>query len=420
MTINACDLVREKRQRMGLTQRAFACLLGLGDTGERTVRSWECDEHQPTQANIRQILAMPETAPFRQQGDHHFRFIDLFAGVGGIRIPFQELGGRCVFTSEWDKFSKMTYAANFGEMPEGDITQIDAADIPDHEVLLAGFPCQAFSQAGLRNGFNDTRGTMFFEIQRILSEKRPAAFLLENVKQLKGHDGGRTLATILEILRGENTRSIPADIPMSAAARKSLDTKLDYSVDIRVLRATDFGVPQKRERVYIVGFSRSAFPGLDVSTFFDGLQKVAGNTKLGAVLEDNSSLSPRFTISDRLLEGHKRRRIEHAAKGNGFGYSVFNSDSPYCNTISARYYKDGSEILIDQSDIGKNPRKLTPRECARIQGFPERFIVDAVSESQIYRQFGNSVSVPVIRAIANRMVEIAGRHMGYVPLQRAG
>jgi DNA (cytosine-5)-methyltransferase 1 len=306
-----------------------------------------------------------------------------------------------------------------GHIPEGDITEIYAGEIPEHDILLAGFPCQAFSQAGLRNGFNDTRGTMFFEIQRILAEKRPAAFLLENVKQLKGHDGGKTLKTILEILRGESKPVIPPDVPMSAAARRSLTAKLDYNVDFRVLKATDFGVPQKRERVYIVGFSRKAFPDLDISAFFDGIEKSDKPTRLGDVLEPNSTTPPHYTISDRLLDGHKRRRVEHAAKGNGFGYSVFNADSPHCNTISARYYKDGSEILIDQSDIGKNPRKLTPRECARIQGFPEDFVVDAVSDSQIYRQFGNSVSVPVIRAIAKRMIEMADPVLTSAAVKRA-
>jgi DNA (cytosine-5)-methyltransferase 1 len=408
MECETVAFVRDKRQRMGLNQRGFAEALGLGDVGERTVRAWENGEHKPTKSSLDRIQKLAEDAPYKPPVKHSFRFIDLFAGIGGIRLPFQELGGKCVFTSEWDKYSKVTYAANFGEVPEGDITEIYAGEIPNHEVLLAGFPCQAFSQAGLRNGFNDTRGTMFFEIQRILAEKRPAAFLLENVKQLKGHDKGKTLATILEILRGENSPVIPDDVPMSAAARRSISTRLDYNVDFRVLRATDFGVPQKRERVYIVGFSRKAFPNIDISTFFDGIEKVQEPTKLGDVLEPNVSLSSHYTISDKLYNGHKRRRIEHAEKGNGFGFSVFNSDSPYCNTISARYYKDGSEILIDQSDISKNPRKLTPRECARIQGFPEDFNVNSVSESQIYRQFGNSVSVPVIRAIAKRMVDLAG------------
>ena len=414
------DLVRAKRERLGLSQVRFAELLGLKDPGERTVRGWENGEHSPSPVKLREILALPENAPFAMKGKGEFTFIDLFAGIGGMRLPFQLSGGKCVFTSEWDKFSKKTYAANFGEVPDGDITKIPISEIPEHDILLAGFPCQAFSQAGLRKGFNDTRGTMFFEIQRILAARRPAAFLLENVKQLKGHDGGRTLKTILEILRGESVPDIPDTVPMSPEARKSLSEKLNYNVDAMVLKSTDFGVPQKRERIYIVGFDRDAFPDLDISQFFEGLQKRGGPTRLGTVLEPNETVHERYTISKRLFDGHKRRRLEHAKKGNGFGFSLFYENSPYCNTISARYYKDGSEILIDQSKQKKNPRKLTPRECAAIQGFPPKFIVDAVSDSQIYRQFGNSVSVPVIQAVANRMLEMAGSRILKTNLRKTG
>ncbi len=406
MMRNKADYVRTKRERMGLTQRAFAALLSMGPSGERTVRGWESGEHIPSDEYMKQMDELDEKIPFKfRRTTGAFTFIDLFAGIGGIRLPFQELGGKCVFTSEWDKFAQKTYTANFAELPEGDITAIAASDIPRHDVLLAGFPCQAFSGAGLRRGFLDTRGTMFFQIQRILAYHRPKAFLLENVKQLKSHDNGRTLKTILAILRGDYDGTIPDDIPLSDELRKSLETKLDYSVDYRVLTATDFGVPQKRERIYIVGFDRSICGELDITRMFDNLKKCAKKT-LGQILEDNSSVSPKYTISDRLLAGHKRRRKEQKEKGNGFGYSLFGRNSLYCNTLSARYYKDGSEILIDQSDIGKNPRKLTPRECARIQGFPEEFRLNAVSDVQLYRQFGNSVSVPVIRAIAEGMAGI--------------
>lgn len=409
--MDASALVRVKRENLGLSQKQFAELLGLREGGERTVRGWELGEHHPTPARKAQIEALPEAAPFRAAGEGDFTFIDLFAGIGGIRLGFQEAGGKCVFTSEWDRFSKKTYAANFGEVPQGDITKIGTEGpdgIPEHNVLLAGFPCQAFSRAGLRKGFQDTRGTMFFEIQRILAARRPEAFLLENVKQLRGHDGGRTLQTIMDILGGRTCTEIPESVPMSEAARESLKIPLDYEAGFAVLTATDFGVPQKRERIYIVGFRRDKFPGLSMEGFFDGLPGRRKSEPLGSVLEDNASVAPTYTISDRLFEGHLRRRVEHAKKGNGFGFSVFDRASPYCNTISARYYKDGSEILIDQSDVGKNPRKLTPRECARIQGFPEEFIVDAVSSSQAYRQFGNSVSVPVIRSLALRMIEWGG------------
>lgn len=404
--------VQAKRTGLGLTQKAFSELLGMPESGERTVRGWELGEHFPTPAKRTQIENLPDTAllrsPYAVDPDSaDFSFIDLFAGIGGIRYPFQKQGGHCVFTSEWDKFAKKTYAANYGEVPHGDITKIAACDIPAHDVLLAGFPCQAFSQAGLKQGFNDTRGTMFFEIQRILAHHRPKAFLLENVKQLKGHDQGRTLKTILAILEGSAVPKIPEAVPISEDARQSLETKLNYRVAYRVLKAANFGVPQNRERVYIIGFDRdqiNAADEADICTqILDRLAKVKCKTRVGDILESNTSVDPKYTISDRLLTGHKRRLAEHKKKGNGFGYSVFTKDSPYTNTISARYYKDGSEILIDQSDIGKNPRKLTPSECARLQGFPKKFNVEAVSDCQNYRQFGNSVSVPVIDAIAAEM-----------------
>lgn len=357
------------------------------------------------------MKTLASNAPFsnesRNVNGNAFTFIDLFAGIGGIRIPFQMLGGKCVFTSEWDKFSQQTYEANFGEVPDGDITKIAASDIPSHDILLAGFPCQAFSQAGLKQGFMDTRGTMFFEIQRILSHHRPKAFLLENVKQLRGHDKGKTLKMITDILRGENDHIIPEDVPMSEEARNSLGDSLNYWVDYRVLRAADFGVPQNRERIFIVGFNKDEFPlGTDFSKLFKWPEPTGKETRLGDILFPNSEVGDEYTISDKLWAGHQRRKLEHKEKGNGFGYSLFNRESSYANTISARYYKDGSEILIDQSDVGKNPRKLTPRECARLQGFPKEFIVDRVSSNQAYKQFGNSVCVPVINAVAKAMMAV--------------
>jgi DNA (cytosine-5)-methyltransferase 1 len=296
------------------------------------------------------------------------RFIDLFAGIGGIRLPFEELGLDCVFSSEIDKFACQTYFENFNETPSGDITKIDTADIPDFDILLAGFPCQPFSQAGKQLGFADTRGTMFFEIERILKDKRPAAFLLENVKALETHDHGRTLQTIISRLRN-----------------------LGYSVSYRIYSAKDFGVPQNRERIYITGYY-SQPP-------FDFPDPEYQETKLADILE--TEVPEKYTLSDKLWSGTVRRKEEHRKKGNGFGYSLFNPDAPYVNTLTARYYKDGSEILIKQD--GRNPRKLTPRECARLQGFPDTFKIP-VSDTQAYKQFGNSVAVPVIRAIANKMV----------------
>lgn len=302
------------------------------------------------------------------------KIIDLFAGIGGIRRGFEQAAKgkiKCVFTSEWDKYAAQTYSMNYpDEEVHGDITQIDEKDIPNHDILLAGFPCQPFSQAGLKKGFEDTRGTLFFDIERILIAKQPKAFLLENVKRLKTHDEGRTLEIILKHLKSAG-----------------------YSnVQYHVLRAKDFGLPQNRERICIVGF-------LDDKTEFNFPKPSNQKTRVGDILEKN--VDPKYTISDRLWQGHQRRKIENGIKGKGFGYSLFSEDSEYTNTISARYYKDGSEILIHQD--GLNPRKLTPREAARLQGFPDSFILNP-SDVQAYKQFGNSVPVNMIEAVAKEML----------------
>ena len=409
--LDKASYITQKRNNMGMSLTEFALLLDMKENGERTVRGWESGEHVPTKAKWEQILALPDKAPFKEKSHNHnkFTFIDLFAGIGGIRLPFQQLGGKCVFSSEWDKFAQKTYAANYGELPSGDITQIKAEDIPNHDILLGGFPCQAFSQAGKRQGFQDTRGTMFFEIQRILFEKRPKVFLLENVKQLQGHDKGRTLKTILDILRGEFDQELDLEVSLSEDTQKALSEKLNYWVDFRVLRAADFGVPQNRERIFLVGFDKNYFgENCNFDELFSWPTPPKSETKLGDILEDLSGIKPSedcYTISDRLWEGHQRRKAEHGVKGNGFGYTLYDSEATYTNTLSARYYKDGSEILISQEDIGKNPRKLTPRECARLQGFPENYVVDAVSHGQIYKQFGNSVCVKVIEAVAQQIVD---------------
>lgn len=304
------------------------------------------------------------------------RIIDLFAGIGGIRLGFQLAAPDqidCVFSSEWDKWANITYRANFGdEHIHGDLTKIHENDVPDHDVLLAGFPCQPFSQAGEKLGFTDTRGTLFFDIERILIEKQPKAFLLENVKNLVGHDKGRTLEVILHHLE-----------------------KAGYkNVQYKVLRARDFGQPQNRARIYIVGFK-------DETIGFDFPEPQMTVTRVGDILQED--VNEKYTISDRLWAGHQRRKLENKRKGKGFGYGLFNAQSVYTNTISARYYKDGSEVLIEQH--GKNPRKITPREAARLQGFPDSYILpDNVSDAQLYRQFGNSVPVRVIQAIAEKMV----------------
>ena len=398
-------LVKQKRDSFGMSQKDFATLLGLNDNGERTVRGWENGEHKPSPARRLALETLKTEIPFKHNANQEsLRTIDLFAGIGGIRLAFQNLGASCVFSSEWDKYSRKTYAANFGELPHGDITKITGSTIPDHDILLAGFPCQAFSQAGLRKGFGDTRGTLFFDIQKILVAKRPRMFLLENVKQLRGHDKGKTLQTILDILRGKQS-SVPSDLKLSKEVRSALSTKLNYWVDFRVLRSADFGVPQNRERVYIVGFDRGHYGDPDFDAMFSWPPATGLPTSVRQILQSHNEVDDKYTISQRLLDGHIRRKKEHREKGNGFGFSVFTPDQHYTNTISARYYKDGSEILIDQSDIGRRPRKLTPRECARLQGYPEEFVVDAVSDAQAYRQFGNSVSVPVVQAVASRMLE---------------
>ncbi len=303
------------------------------------------------------------------------KIIDLFAGIGGIRLGFENASNhdiKCIFTSEWDKYSIQTYLSNFNDFNiYGDITQIDEDFIPKHDILLAGFPCQPFSQAGLKKGFSDTRGTLFFDIERILISKKPQMFLLENVKQLRGHDKGRTLETILEHLK-----------------------KIGYrNVQHRVLRARDFGLPQNRERIYIVGF-------LDDSIKFEFPEPTLEPTLVGNILEID--VDEKYTISDKLWAGHQRRKRENKLKGKGFGYGIVTENSEYTNTMSARYYKDGSEILIHQD--GKNPRKLTPREAARLQGFPNTFKIP-VSDTQAYRQFGNSVPVKVIEKVAKQMLK---------------
>jgi DNA (cytosine-5)-methyltransferase 1 len=297
-----------------------------------------------------------------------FKFIDLFAGLGGIRIPFEEYGGECVFSSEWDKFAQISYQENHGEVPHGDITQIRPEEIPTFDLLLGGFPCQPFSHAGHKKGFEDTRGTLFFNIAEIISYHKPKAVFLENVKGLLSHDKGRTFREVTRILE-----------------------ELGYTVSSKLHNARDFGVPQNRERIYIVamlGGTKFEFaePG-----------PTSSKIKLGTILEPEDSVDPKYTLSDKLWAGHQLRKAKHLEKGNGFGYSIFNSESAYTSTISARYYKDGSEILIQQE--GKNPRKLTPREAARLQGFPDDYRI-VVSDVQAYKQFGNSVAIPAIRSVA--------------------
>ncbi|MEL7645982.1 MAG: DNA (cytosine-5-)-methyltransferase [Anaerolineaceae bacterium] len=319
-----------------------------------------------------------------QKPESKFTFIDLFAGIGGMRIAFEEAGGRCVFSSEWDTFSQKTYSENFGVIPYGDITKIPEEKIPDHDVLVAGFPCQPFSIAGVSKknslgkstGFLDkTQGTLFFDIVRILNAKRPAAFFLENVKNLTSHDRGRTFKIISESLE-----------------------ELDYEVSAKVVDGQAY-VPQHRERILIIGFDRRRFPE-SIKFDFTKLEPTFKKPILSDILEEN--VESKYTLTDNLWNYLQEYAKKHKAKGNGFGFGLADL-SGTTRTLSARYHKDGSEILIPQ--VGMNPRRLTPRECARLQGFPDTFKI-VVSDTQAYRQFGNSVVVPLMTEVAKQIASI--------------
>ena len=314
--------------------------------------------------------------------DSSFSFIDLFAGIGGMRIAFEQSGGHCVYSNEWNKYSQQTYFANFGEQPDGDITKVNENDIPDHDILVAGFPCQPFSIAGVSKkqslgratGFEDkTQGTLFFDVCRILKAKRPKAFMLENVKNLCSHDRGHTFEVITEAL-----------------------DELDYDIFYQVLDGQLY-VPQHRERILIVGFDRKRY-GSDISFDFV-LSPVEPKPVIKDILETN--VDDKYTLSDKLWNYLQAYAEKHKAAGNGFGYGIA-SPNGVARTLSARYYKDGSEILIENKR--GNPRRLTPREAARLQGFPDSFIIP-VSDTQAYKQFGNSVVVPLIADMAKQISE---------------
>lgn len=313
--------------------------------------------------------------------DAEFTFIDLFAGIGGMRLAYESAGGHCVYSNEWNKYSQQTYFANFGEQPDGDITKVDENTIPDHDILVAGFPCQPFSIAGVSKkqslgratGFEDkTQGTLFFDVCRILKAKRPKAFMLENVKNLCSHDRGRTFKVI----------------------RESLD-ELNYEVFYQVIDG-QYYVPQHRERIIIIGFDRNRY-GNNIDFSFD-LTPADPKPIMKDILE--KEVDTKYTLSDKLWEYLQGYAEKHKAAGNGFGYGIADPEG-VSRTLSARYYKDGSEILISQGK--KNPRRLTPRECARLQGFPENFKIP-VSDTQAYRQFGNSVVVPLMSDVAKLVV----------------
>ena len=328
---------------------------------------------------------MEGTRRMSQETQTNYKFIDLFAGTGGLRLAFEANGCSCVYSSEWDKFAQKTYETNFHEVPDGDIRELDASTLPDFDILVGGFPCQPFSIAGIpikhmlgkSIGFEDeTQGTMFFEICRILKERRPRAFFLENVKNLKSHDHGHTYEVIC----------------------KSLDD-LGYAHFDRIVDAQRY-TPQHRERIVIMGFDKQRY-GEDIDFAIDDrLDAPERKPLLRDVLIPNDEVDEKYTLSDKTwgyLQEHAKR---HKSKGHGFGYSIGNPDG-YSRTISARYGKDGSECLIAQN--GKNPRKLTPREAARLQGFPDSFVFP-VSDTQAYKQVGNAVCIPLMTALAKQLV----------------
>lgn len=338
--------------------------------------------HILEEPELQYYLPIKWDIPFPPPSNPKFKFIDLFAGIGGIRLAYQNLGGKCVFTSEWNDQAKRTYEANYGEVPFGDITQISETVIPDHDLLLGGFPCQPFSIAGVSkknalgraHGFLDeTQGTLFFDIARILKYKKPKAFMLENVKNLRSHDKGNTYKVI------ENTLK-----------------ELGYTVYSHVLNGKYF-VPQNRERIIIVGFLKEVYEGMDDFQF----PKMPEQKMIFRDILESKQES-KYTLTDNLWKYLRDYADKHKAKGNGFGFGLTDLNG-ISRTLSARYYKDGSEVLIPQH--GKNPRRLTPRECARLQGFPDEFIIP-VSDTQAYKQFGNSVTVPLIQAVGKQLIKV--------------
>ncbi|WP_374275838.1 DNA (cytosine-5-)-methyltransferase [Brevundimonas sp.] len=376
---------RQLRTRAGLTREEAASLL---EVSGRSVLRYDSGTAVPSPLALKvlrdaagaDVVAAPRQAPFR--------FIDLFAGIGGLRLGFQSIGGHCVFTSEWDSNAQKTYNLNFRDNHPlaGDIREFSRAPdrVPEHDVLLAGFPCQPFSIAGVSkknalgrpHGFLcDTQGTLFFDTAQIIAHHRPAAFVLENVKNLERHDGGNTFRTIMHSLRNE----------------------LGYNVTSRVISSEPW-VPQKRERIFIVGFRDPT--EFDINAL--ELPDRASGPKLGSILQPHDEVDPKYTLTPRLWDYLQAYKAKHAAAGNGFGYSLF-GPGDVARTLSARYYKDGSEILIDQP--GRRPRRLTPLECARLMGFErgDRQFRLSGSDTQAYRQFGNSVVVPVVEFLAAAM-----------------
>jgi DNA (cytosine-5)-methyltransferase 1 len=390
---------RTLRLRAGLSVAEAAELAGYD---ERTGYRWDNGETVPRKAVLEVLRSHAPAPPTEATAAPAFRFIDLFAGIGGLRRGFESIGGQCVFTSEWDKYSQVTYRANFPHDPHpiaGDIRNVAEEDIPHFDVLLAGFPCQPFSLAGVskknslnrKHGFADeTQGTLFFDVARIIAHHKPAAFLLENVKNLVSHDRGRTFEIIREIL----------------------EDRLEYKISCRVIDAKAW-TPQHRERIFIVGFREATGFTLedlpipdrrpDLSTILHG---VAGPERAEAPYSEGErgEAAAKYTLSPHLWRYLQDYAEKHRQRGNGFGFGLV-GPRDIARTLSARYHKDGSEILINRGK-GRIPRRLTPRECARLMGFdaPGRAPVKIpVSDTQAYRQFGNAVVVPVVEAIAAHM-----------------
>jgi DNA (cytosine-5)-methyltransferase 1 len=341
---------------------------------------------------LQQLLFEVEDVPFPTPENYTFKFIDLFAGIGGFRLALQNLGGKCVFTSEWDENAKKTYRANFGEVPFGDITKSSTKNyIPNEfDILCGGFPCQAFSIAGKRGGFEDTRGTLFFDVAEIIKNKKPKAFFLENVKGLRNHNGGKTLATILNVLRND----------------------LEYYVpEPEIMNAKDFGVPQNRERIFIVGFRKDL--GIDSFEY----PKPFENKVFFNQVKEDKVVPTKYYLSNQYLQTLKNHKERHANKGNGFGYSII-GDEEIANAIVVGGMGRERNLVIDNRITDFKPttkikgevnregiRKMTPREWARLQGFPDEYIIP-VADASAYKQFGNSVAVPAIQATAEKILEI--------------
>ena len=381
-------------QQTGWTVPEAAKVLGYS---EGHLYRWKRGEETPREGVIN-LLKMQIAGRKAVQSDGAFTFIDLFAGIGGLRKAMESAGGRCVFTSEWDAFAQKTYHANFPDNRPiaGDIREVDAADIPEHDVLVAGFPCQPFSIAGVSkknalgrlHGFQDeTQGTLFFDVLRVLMHHRPAAFLLENVKNLKSHDKGRTFEVI----------------------RRKLTEELGYTLHTRIIDAANF-VPQHRERIVMVGFRENTgfshddlvLPGRAGRGMRDVLHPENGSEAPEShfTIGPDAKVSDKYTLTDKLWQYLQGYAAKHKAAGNGFGFGLVDGDS-ISRTLSARYYKDGSEILVSRGP-GNNPRRLTPRECARLMGYDDSFRIP-VSDTQAYKQFGNSVAVPVFAEVARLM-----------------